>query len=130
MKIRIKSHSVRFRFSPEDLERFIAEGETSEETCIPVPGGAPVVFRCTVRKAEVYEEESLLVARPFGFDLRLSRADAEALLSEEHDGVYVRREWQNAQGRPIRFLAYVEKDKKAKKHKKKHHEKDKTHDNG
>lgn len=129
MKIRIKSHSVRFRFSPEDLERFRQEGLVTEETTIPVPEAEPAVFRSTVRQAPA-GEDSWLIPANFGFDLRLSPADSQTLLSEDNEGVYVRREWTNAEGRSIRFLAYVEKDKKARKHKKEHREKEETHDNG
>lgn len=56
------------------------------------------------------DEESRLTAEPFGFTLILSPADCDRLASTD-EGIYIRREWTNEDGREVRFLAYIEKDK-------------------
>jgi hypothetical protein len=116
MKVRIKSHSVRFRLKGDDLERFLADGALCEETHIPTSNGESVIFRTAVRRGQL-DDESRLVAEPYGLTLLLSPPDCAGLAAPENTGVYIRREWINEAGHAIRFVAYIEKDKKKRKHK-------------
>lgn len=114
MKIRIKSHSIRFRVDEDDLQRIQEDGFLTLRTHIPTPGGEPIVFSSRVARAQE-GEESRLTAEPFGFTFILSSEDCKALASDE-DGIYVRREWTNGDDHQVRFVAYIEKDKKARLH--------------
>jgi len=61
--------------------------------------------------------ESQLVSDGAGMRLELSTADLQHLNNPAEEGVYLRRNWTSDSGREIRFVAYVEIDKKKDKHK-------------
>src|SRR5690606_27189900 len=90
LKIRIKSHSIRFRLDPDDLQQFLNDGYLTVNTHIPTPGGEPMVFSSRVTRGRD-DEESRLTAEPFGFTLKLSPADCDRLASTD-EGIYIRRE--------------------------------------
>ena len=116
MKLRIKSHSIRFRINAEDMEALIAHGEVIQETRIPQADGIVVTFRHGVRHDPAVEKSHLL-ATDGNMILVLDGSDFAELNDFVKEGVYVRREYMSDKGQPIRFVAYVEKDKIKKKHK-------------
>lgn len=115
MKLRIKSHSIRFRLKGDDMERLEREGEVLERTRIPA-GDEIITFTHGLRRDD-HLAESYMDAQPFSLVLVLSGADFAALRSFEKEGVYVRRHWKNADGQLVQFVAYAELDKDKKKHK-------------
>lgn len=111
MKVRIKSHSVRFRVDSEDLEMLAKSGVVREVSHIPDHSGELTQFTFEVRRGAA-DEQPGLHAGPYNFTLILSPADCSQLVSGEQDEIYMRREWTNDAGRSIRFLSSIEKDKK------------------
>lgn len=116
MKLQIKSHSMRFRITSEELQDLKASGKLLCETRVPQGAGETSVITYGV----LYEPDasaSELQTTPFGITLVLSSKDFAELIDPESEGVYIRRDYVGASGTSIRFLAYVEKDKTSKKHK-------------
>lgn len=117
MKLRIKSHSIRFRISSEELAQLGDAGIVEDKSIIPAGApGSPVVQLTYSVRCAAPGDTSWIEVVPFGFHLYLSLADCTELVQGEGKGVYVRREWENDQGHVIRFVAYVEKDKKDRRH--------------
>jgi len=127
MKLRIKSHSVRFRVNAEDMDVLNAHGELIQETRIPQADGKVIVFRHGLRHDPAAARSDLL-ATDSNMILVLNGSDFAELKDSVKEGVYIRREYLSDSGRPIRFVAYVEKDKKKKKHKKDKHKREDEHE--
>jgi len=119
MKLRIKSHSVRFRVNAEDMDTLVAHGELIQETRIPQADGRVVVF-CHGLRYDPEAPRSDLLATDSNMILVLNGSDFAELKDFEKEGIYIRREYLSDSDRTIRFVAYVEKDKKKKKDKHKH----------
>jgi hypothetical protein len=122
MKLRIKSNSVRFRLGEGELEQLSTTGTISCQTVIPSIDGAEAVFRYDIHKAADSEESDLQLTAS-GFSCRLDAKALATLMDPSEDGVYVKRVYQSAEGKPQGFVFYIEKDKKSKHGKKrdKHH---------
>lgn len=122
MKLRLKSHSVRFRLTTEEMDKLSQEGCVSCTTILPTSAGEKRKFRYEV--ARTSGDVSDLIVGTEGFSLVLGVPDWTTLADDENEGVYLRREWQDDQARTQRTIIYVEKDRKGYKHKKR--EKDKA----
>lgn len=111
MKIRIQDSSVRFRITLKELEVLGETGALARETRVPSPdGAAPAVFRYEVRR-DADAPESRFHVKPFGMCLVLSDSDFRHLADPANEGAYIRREWTDEEGRPRRFMVFIEKDR-------------------
>jgi hypothetical protein len=124
MKLRLKSHSVRFRITTEELEQLAERGTITCGTTISNSSGNAVIFRYEIRRTEEAGPSELHVM-PDGFSLWLNLGDYAELVSAGSEGVYLRRPWSDEQGRSQRCVIYVEKDKP--KDRKKHNHKKLKH---
>lgn len=111
MKLRILNSSFRFRISPEELRDLAATGTAVSEGCIP-PSGAETTFRYGIQ-VDPGAEQGFLRLQPFSIMLVLSPAELATLRDPDREGVYLRREWTDANGLPARSMAFVEKDRPA-----------------
>lgn len=111
MKLRIKDSSIRFRITLKELEELRAAGRLAKETVVPAGEDASLVFRYAL-EVDRTGKETVLDLQPYAMTVRLSAADFEALARDDEEGIYIRREWQDAgTGQARRFMAFVEKDR-------------------
>lgn len=115
MKLRLKSHSVRFRLTAEDMDNLRSAGRAECTTVLPLAGGDQLRYTFAVEARG--ECGSEMQASGNGFTLVLGQEDWQTLNKDENEGVYLRREWQDDAGHDQRTVFYVEKDQKADKHK-------------
>lgn len=101
--------------SNADLESLLKTGWVRNLTHIPGAMGEPALLTMEIRRGDM-DDISELQVKPFGLTLLLSSADCTLLASNGAEGVYLRREWTNGSGQQIRFVTYIEKDKKTRKH--------------
>ncbi len=125
MKLRLKSHSVRFRLTTEEMEQLTNAGCVSCTTILPTAAGEQRKFRYEVAKTT--GDTSDLIVGAEGFSLILGVNDWLALADDSNEGVYLRREWHDEHGRTQRTVIYVEKDRKEHKHKEHKHKKHDKH---
>lgn len=109
MKLRIQDSSVRFRITIKELEQLAKIGVVARETRVPASGGH-TVFLYQVRRAPDADASDLQVT-PFAFTLLLSQPDFQELADPSKEGVYIRREWIDQEGKTCRFLVFIEKDR-------------------
>lgn len=84
-------------------------------TVIPLAGGELRRFTFAVESGGARHSE--MQATTEGFTMVLGAEDWLSLNSDENEGVYLRREWQDDAGQSQRTVFYVEKDQKPDKHK-------------
>lgn len=115
MKLQIKSHSVRFRISDEELEEFVRERKLVSETRVPQADGGTVSLTHEIQYSHA-AVNSVLQVSPFAIILVINETDFRELVDSESESVYIRREYAGENGRMVRFVTYVEKDYQKAKH--------------
>lgn len=113
MNLRIKSHTVRFRITLDEMDEFAKNGLLVDETLIP-GGDSTNSFRFEIQHSPENEASEFTI-QPYGMRLVLNGPDFAELADATKDGVYIRREHCNEDGKTHRFVVYVEKDKGKKK---------------
>ncbi len=134
MKLQIKSHSIRFRITAEELQELSLNGRLVCETRVPQPGGDTATLHYGVQYSSAASSSELEIS-PLSMNLVLSEPDFNHLTDPANQSVYIRREYSGDNEKMIRFLTYIEKDmktEKIKKHKshKTNRDKTATHDSG
>jgi len=110
MKIRIQDNSIRFRVTLREVEDFAKSGRLERRTAVLSGNGPTGEFLYAIIHDPAIAE-SVIAIEGASISFRMCDADRAQLLAPEEEGVYVRREWKNAEGTPQRFLAFVEKDR-------------------
>jgi hypothetical protein len=110
MKIRIQDSSVRFRLTIRETETLLCERRLESFTLVLTPQGPGGRFRYALSLREELPESTLLLDA-LSIEFALCPADAQTLLAPDQEGIYLRREWQDAAGQTHRFMAFVEKDR-------------------
>ncbi len=110
MKLRIKDNSVRFRITLKELEELQSAGRLERSMRVPNPNGADAEFRYTA-VIDPQSTESRVEVEAFLIRLVLGQGDFERLCAPDHEGTYVKREWEDETGRRHRFMAFIEKDR-------------------
>ena len=110
MKIRIQDNSIRLRLTLREVEAFAKEGRIERITQVVGPAGLGACFRYALRFEASAVETTVRIDGP-SIEVVLSATDRDALLREDEEGVYVRREWIAPDGAAHRFMVFVEKDR-------------------
>lgn len=110
MKIRIQDNSVRFRLTIKETEMLRRTCRLESFTQVLAPQGPAGRFRYAVTLHEDLLESTLRL-ETLSIEFALCTADAQTLFAPDQEGVYLRREWQDAVGETHRFMAFVEKDR-------------------
>lgn len=118
MKLQIKSHSIRFRITAAELQELSSTGRIEGETRIPQDTGLTATLTYGVQVSHDDPPSSQLKLSSSAMKLMLCDTDLKSLLNPDNEGVYIRKEYIGEAGKPLRFLAYVEKDMKPEKIKK------------
>ncbi|CAN5494955.1 hypothetical protein BH09SUM1_BH09SUM1_00480 [soil metagenome] len=109
MKLRIQDNSIRFRLTLKEVEELAQRGELARIARFPGVGGGGGSFRyALIVRGEL--AESRIASGSHELALELCDADLRDLCVPDREGVYIRREWTDAEG-PHRFIAFVEKDR-------------------
>jgi hypothetical protein len=118
MKLRIEDNSIRFRITPEELERLNERARVEASTKIYSEDGESVegefIYALTV-DSEGGPTRCLI--EPSFIMLILHSDELNTLNDPKQEGIYYQRESTLPSGETHRFMAYVEKDKPVKKRK-------------
>ena len=106
MKMRIQDNSIRFRITLKELATLGREGRVRREC--REPGGGCLGYGVLVDQAL---KESQVRLGSCEVELALCEKDFRRLAEPTEEGVYVQREWTDANGEKRRFMAFVEKDR-------------------
>lgn len=110
MKIRIQDNSIRLRLTLREVES-LADGPGLVRTTQVINTDGPGGLFTYALEADPSLAETVVEVDGPSIRVRLSAADRDALLSPREEGVYVRREWRDADGSARRFMVFVEKDR-------------------
>lgn len=110
MKIRIQDNSIRLRLTLREVEAFAGEGVLSRTTQVVGPQGLGPRFEYRLEH-DADAPESVVEMNALCIAVRLCSTDRAELVSNENEGVYIRREWIAPDGAVHRFMAFVEKDR-------------------
>ncbi len=118
MKLRIEDNSIRFRITPEELERLNKRARVEASTKIYSEDGKSVegefIYAITV---DSEDGPTRCLIEPSFIMLILHSDELNILNDPKQEGIYYQRESTLPSGETHRFMAYVEKDKPVKKRK-------------
>lgn len=116
MKLRIENNSIRFRITPEELERLNNRGRVEASTKIPSPDGKSLDGEFIYALAVDREGgPTRCLIEPSYIMFLLHPDDLATLNTPGEKGVHFRRESVSPSNEVQRFMAYVEIDKPMKK---------------